>query len=187
MVTAGTQGERYTATQKRHDRTEGDDMADRQYWILVSSPDNFAQTKARGFTVQGMKSRHRKKAEQMKPGDKLIFYLTGKKMFGATATVTSEYFEGDDLIWTSKNTKRDGSPENYPFRVEIEPELVADEEAWIDAEPVARQMIHASKWPEKNWTLAFQGNVHNVPAEDYALIHGLLEKSIAERMTPANS
>lgn len=159
-------------------------MADRQYWILVSSPDNLAATKERGFKVQGMKSRHRKKAEQMKPGDKLIFYLTGKKMFAATATVTSEYFEGDDLIWTSKNTKRDGSPENYPFRVEIEPELVADEDAWIDAEPVARQMIHASKWPEKNWTLAFQGNVHNVPAEDYELIRGLLEASIAETGVP---
>jgi predicted RNA-binding protein len=159
-------------------------MAERQYWILVSSRDNLAATQAHDFTVQGMKSRHRKKAEQMKPGDKLIFYLTGKKVFAATATVTSEYFEGDDLIWTSKNTKRDGSPENYPFRVKIEPELVADEEAWIDAEPVARQMIHASRWPEKNWTLAFQGNVHLVPADDYELIHGLLERSIAESKLP---
>lgn len=155
-------------------------MAERQYWILVSSADNLQATKDQGFTVQGIKSRHRKKAEQMKPGDKFIYYLTGKKMFAATATVTSEYFEGDDLIWTSKNTKRDGSPENYPFRVEIEPELVAEEDAWIDAEPVARQMIHAKRWPEKNWTLAFQGNVHLVPAEDYELIRGLLETSIKE-------
>jgi predicted RNA-binding protein len=155
-------------------------MVDRQYWILVSSADNLRATKDRGFTVQGMKSRHRKKAEKMQPGDKLIYYLTGKKVFAGTATVTSEYFEGDDLIWTSKNTKRDGSPENYPFRVKVEPELVADDDAWIDAEPVARQMIHASRWPEKNWTLAFQGNVHNVPAEDYELIKGLLEESIAK-------
>lgn len=156
-------------------------MADRNYWILVSSADNLAATKQLGFTVQGIKSRHRKKAEQMRPGDKLVYYLTGKKVFAATATVTSEYFEGDDLIWTSKNTKRTGEPENYPFRVRIEPELVADEDAWVDAEPVARQMVHARKWPAENWTLAFQGNVHNVPAEDYELIRGLLEQAIAER------
>lgn len=161
-------------------------MADRQYWILVSSPDNLQATKDRDFTIQGMKSRHRKKAEQMKPGDKLIYYLTGKKMFAATATVTSEYFEGDDLIWTSNNTKKTGEPENYPFRVEIEPELVADEENWIDAEPVARQMTYARKWPAKNWTLAFQGNVHNVPEEDYELIHNLLEKSMADNKLPAD-
>lgn len=161
-------------------------MAERQYWILVSSPDNLEATRARDFTVQGMKSRHRKKAEQMKPGDKFIFYLTGKKVFAATATVTSEYFEGDDLVWTSKNTKANGEPENYPWRLHIERELVADEDAWIDAEPVARQMIHARRWPEKNWTLAFQGNVHNVPAEDYELIHGLLEASIAENRSAAD-
>ena len=155
-------------------------MAERQYWILVSSADNFRATRERGFTVQGIKSRHRKKAEQMRPGDKLVYYLTGKKMFAGTATVTSEYFEADDLIWKSDKTKKDGSPENYPFRVEIEPELVAEEEAWVDAEPLARQMIHASKWPEKNWTLAFQGNVHNVPREDYELIRSSLETSIAE-------
>ncbi len=152
-------------------------MADRQYWILVSSPDNLEATKSHDFTVQGMKSRHRKKAEQMKPGDKLVYYLTGKKMFAATATVTSEYFEGDDLIWTSKNTKSNGDPENYPWRVNIEPELVADADGWIDAEPVARQMTYAKKWPEKNWTLAFQGNVHNVPEEDYELIHRLLKEA----------
>jgi predicted RNA-binding protein len=156
-------------------------MAERQYWILVSSADNLQATRERGFTVQGIKSRHRKKAEQMKPGDKLIYYLTGKKMFAATATVTGEYFEADDLVWTSKNTKRDGSPENYPFRVEIEPELVAEEDAWIDAEPVARQMTHAKKWPAANWTLAFQGNVHNVPQEDYELIRNVLEESMTAR------
>lgn len=161
-------------------------MADRQYWILVSSPDNLQRTKDHDFTVQGMKSRHRKKAEQMQPGDKLIYYLTGRKMFAATATVTSEYFEGDDLIWTSNNKESTGEPENYPWRVNIEPELVAGERAWIDAEPVARQMIHARKWPEKNWTLAFQGNVHNVPEEDYQLIHDLLEASIEEHKQAAD-
>jgi hypothetical protein len=107
---------------------ERDDMAERQYWILVSSAENLQATGDRGFTVQGIKSRHRRKAEQMRPGDKLIYYLTGRKMFAATATATSEFFEADDLIWTSRNTKRDGTPENYPFRVEIEPELVAGED-----------------------------------------------------------
>lgn len=155
-------------------------VAGTQFWVLVSSPDNLKATKDNGFSVQGMKSRHRKKAEQMRPGDKLVYYLTGKKMFGATATVTSEYFEAEDMVWTSNNKKANGDPENYPWRVEVEPELVANEDAWIDAEPVARQMTYASKWPAKHWTLAFQGNVHNVPEEDYRLIHDLLKDSIEE-------
>jgi len=154
--------------------------SERQYWILVSSADNLRATQEHGFTVQGIKSRHRRKAEQMKPGDKLIYYLTGKKVFAATATVTSEYFESDEPIWASKNTRRSGEPETYPFRVRIEPELVADEDAWIDAEPIARQMVYARKWPPEHWTLAFQGNVHQVGVEDYDLIRQALETSIRD-------
>jgi hypothetical protein len=54
-----------------------DDAKSPNYWIIVGSPENFARTRARGFTVQGIKSRHRKKAEKMKPGDKIVWYLTG--------------------------------------------------------------------------------------------------------------
>ena len=45
-----------------------------KYWIVVSSVDNFHRTKDLGFTIQGLKSRHRKKAEQMRPGDKIVTY-----------------------------------------------------------------------------------------------------------------
>ena len=36
-------------------------------------------------------------------------------------------------------------------------------------------MQYAAKWPEKNWTLAFQGNVHEIGAEDYQLIRKAIE------------
>ena len=32
----------------------------------------------------------------------------------------------------------------------------------IPAEPVAREMAYVAKWPAANWTLAFQGNVHEI-------------------------
>lgn len=154
-------------------------MSERNHWIIVSSADNLAVTREHDFTVQGMKSRHRAKAAKMQPGDRLIWYLTKRKMFAATAIVTSTFFQGDDVLWTSDKVKADGSPENYPWRVNIEPEIVADEDAWIDAEPVARQMVHTRRWPAKNWTLAFQGNVHLVPPEDYDLIRALLAEAVA--------
>lgn len=34
------------------------------YWVIVSSPDNFARSREICFTMQGVKSRHRKKAER---------------------------------------------------------------------------------------------------------------------------
>ena len=47
------------------------------------------------------------------------------------------------------------------------------------AEPLARQMTYAKKWPAEHWTLAFQGNVHLVPEEDYALIRAAIEAAAA--------
>ncbi len=145
-----------------------------KYWILVSSYDNWERTVALEFTLQGMKSRHRKKAEQMRPGDKIIFYVTGLKAFAGVATITSPYFEDHTPIWVSGNMKRAG--EDYPFRVHIERDIALAKDDFVPAEGLARQMIYASKWPAANWTLAFQGNVHLVPREDYELIRAALEK-----------
>jgi hypothetical protein len=143
------------------------------YWIVVSSVENWHRTKERGFTIQGLKSRHRKKAEQMRPGDKIVYYCTGVKSFAGISTITSEYFESDEKIWESGNKKRAG--EDYPFRVRIEGDLALADADFVSAEPLARQMTYAKKWPAEHWTLAFQGNVHLVPEEDYTLIRQALE------------
>jgi hypothetical protein len=142
------------------------------YWIIVGSPDNFARTREHGFTVQGIKSRHRKKAERMKPGDKIVWYLTGVKAFGGVATITSQYFESHERIWQSGDPKKEA--EDYPFRVQIAPEIVLEEAEWVQAEPIARAMDYVSKWPAKNWTLAFQGNVHSIGAGDYERIRAAI-------------
>src|SRR5215217_5206157 len=76
------------------------------YWCLVTAPDNIAKTRALGFTVQGIKSGHRKKAEKMQPGDRIVVYATGRQAFAFTATITSEYFEDHEVIWTSDSRKR---------------------------------------------------------------------------------
>ena len=147
------------------------------YWIIVGSPDNFERSEKRGFTVQGMKSRHRKKADRMKAGDKIIYYLTGIKAFGGIATITSPYFESHDRIWQSGDPKKE--TEDYPFRVNIKPDLVLTAKTATPAEPIARQMTYVSKWPAANWTLAFQGNVHEIDEGDYNLIRKAIAKAHA--------
>ena len=59
------------------------------HWMIALSPENFDATRAHGFTVQGVKNRHRKKAERMAPGDRILFYVNQVQVFPATATVTS--------------------------------------------------------------------------------------------------
>jgi len=166
--------------------TNASPTAEPKYWILVSSVDNWRKTVERDFTIQGMKSRHRKKAEQMHAGDKIVYYVTGLKAFAGIATITSDYFEDHEPIWASGNAKRAG--EDYPFRVHIAPDLALPEADFVPAEPIARQMVYASKWPAANWTLAFQGNVHLIPEGDYALIRAAIEGAAsAANIAPATS
>ena len=113
----------------------------------------------------------------MRPGDKIIYYCTGVKAFAGITTITSEYFEDHTPIWVSGNAKK--AAEDYPFRVRIERDLALADDELVPAEPLARQMTYASKWPAANWTLAFQGNVHNVPREDYELIRAAIEQAAA--------
>lgn len=145
------------------------------YWIIVSSPENFARSREIGFTMQGIKSRHRKKAERMKPGDRIVYYLTGLKAFGGISTITSPYFESHDRIWASGDPKKQA--EDYPYRVQTSPDLILEEGAYAAAEPIARQMAYVAKWPAANWTLAFQGNVHEIGEGDFDLIRDALTAS----------
>jgi hypothetical protein len=145
-----------------------DETRSPRYWIIVGSPENFATTAAHGFTIQGMKSRHRKKAERMGPGDKIAYYITGRKAFAGVSTIESPYFESHERIWTSTDPKK--AAEDYPFRVHIRPDVILADEDFAGAEPIARRMSYTKKWPEQNWTLAFQGNVHEISAEDFEII-----------------
>lgn len=149
------------------------EMNEQAYWIVVGSPGNFEKTRELGFTLQGLKSRHRKKAERMKPGDKIVYYITGRKAFAAISTITSPYFESHEAIWKSADPAKDS--EDYPFRVETQLDVALPDSEFVDAEPIARQMEYASKWPAANWTLAFQGNVHQIGAGDFALIRDAIE------------
>ena len=129
---------------------------------------NFLRTAEHGFTVQGFKSRHRKKAERMKPGDKIVYYLTGRKAFGGIATIHRRTSRATSVSGRAVIPKK--AAEDYPFRVEIAPEIILPVEDAIPAEPIARRMTYVAKWPAANWTLAFQGNLHEIGEDDYRLI-----------------
>lgn len=151
------------------------------FWIIVGSQANLDRTRALDFTLQGMKSRHRKKAASMRPGDKIAYYVTGRKVFAATATITSTYVEGHERIWESGDPKK--ADEDYPYRVRIEPDVVLPDADAVDAEPIARQMTYVARYPAANWTLAFQGNVHAVGEADFALIRQALAARAPSEVT----
>jgi hypothetical protein len=139
-------------------------------WILTGSPANFAVTRELGFSVIGFKERRRRQALEMEAGDRIVFYITKVPAFAASAVVAGELFEDREPIWPGKP----GSPDQYPWRIPIAPELVLEEAEWIPAESMVGELEHIAKWPREHWKLAFQGQLRTItPADSQKLVDRL--------------
>jgi len=142
------------------------------YWIVVGSEENMRIAESRGFEMFGFKSRRRSEVSKMQPGDKLIFYLTKIMKFGGVAEVTSDYFEDHERVFASE--KKPG--EDYPFRVRVKPEIILTPEQYLDVREIAPTLAFTQRWGD-NWRLAFQGNLHEIPEEDYEKLASLMREA----------
>jgi hypothetical protein len=135
-------------------------------WVLTGSLDNFRATSDHGFRVIGAKERRRGMAEQIGPGDRIVFYVTGVQAFGGIVRVTGEMYEDREPIWPGKP----GNPDPYPWRFPTEPEVVLGEDDFVPAVEFVGQLEHMAKWPAEHWQLAFQGQLHAVSEADAELL-----------------
>jgi len=135
-------------------------------WVLTGSLENFRATREHGFRVIGAKEGRRRMAEQIEPGDLIVFYVTGVQAFGGVVRVTGEMYEDRTKIWPGKPGKADA----YPWRFETEPVVTLEEERFLRAEELAGELEHVRKWPAEHWQLAFQGQLRTVSADDSRLL-----------------
>ncbi len=120
----------------------------------------------------GIDNRNTRKAAQMVPGDRIVFYIRDSRRFVATATVKSRRFRGRSRIW-----KHHSDRENFNNRVRIEPDIVADEpEQQIDAYQVGPTLEYVKRWVPEQWNLAFFDMVHILSQRDFNLLEGELKR-----------
>jgi EVE domain-containing protein len=142
-------------------------------WVLTGSLENLRVTREHGFRVIGAKERRRRLAEQIEPGDRIVFYVTGVQAFGGAVRVTGAMYEDRTKLWPGKPS----NPDPYPWRFETEPEVVLDEDEFVPAVELAGRLEHVRKWPAEHWQLAFQGQLRRVSDADGLL----LERRMRER------
>lgn len=140
------------------------------FWMIVCNQENFRITKGLGFTVQGLKAEHRRKMQRIAGGDRILFYVSGGRWFTATATATSSYYEDATSIW-----QKEGDA-GWPYRIRIKPDVVLDDAQYINANLLAPRLDYIKRWPPENWHMAFQGNLHLLPKNDFILIEGEMKK-----------
>jgi hypothetical protein len=123
--------------------------------------------------VIGAKEKRRNMAEQIEPGDRIVFYVTGVQVFGGMIRVTGEMFEDRTPIWPGKPGKRDP----YPWRFGTEPVVTLDEDGFVPAEDLVGELEHVRKWPLEHWHLAFQGQLRTVSEADARLLESRIREA----------
>ena len=146
------------------------------HWLIALSPENYAITRA-NFTLLGLRSRHRKKAERMTVGDRVLYYVLQERVFPATATVTSGYFEDRHPIWV--NHERRDDP--FPYRVHVQPNIVLEPWEALDAAAIAPRLLYLKRWAPEQWYLALQGDVHLLSSQDFQLVEREMQRVLDTR------
>ena len=149
------------------------------HWLVTLTPENYAITRSLNFTFLGLRARHRKKAERIAPGDRLVYYVLEQRIFPATAGVTSGYFEDRHPIWINRERRDDP----FPYRVHTQPVIVLEPWEGLDASLLAPRLQYLKRWPLEQWYLALLGDMHLLSAQDFMLIEREMQRVLESRRT----
>jgi len=142
-----------------------------QAWITVGSPENFEVLRKRKFDVTAFKSSRKKQTGEMQPGDRIVFYLTGKVLFGGVVEVTGESFEDHSDIGLESEGKPD---EDFPYRIKTKPVVIAKAGNEIDVRDITDLLDKTRNFGPKKLGMCFRGNLHKISDGDLEVIEGLL-------------
>jgi hypothetical protein len=145
----------------------------RNYWMVAVRPEYYDKCVEQKFTLLGMGRSQRKRVQRMEVGDRVLFYVTVRMVMGAVTTVASTYFEDDTPTWPPLEPG-----DNLAWRVKIKPDVVLDDNHLVDARLIAPRMQYVKKWAPEQWPLAFQGLLHLIPKQDFALIEDEMRKGV---------
>ena len=142
-----------------------------QAWITVGSPENFEVLRKRKFDVTAFKSSRKKQSGDMRPGDRIVFYLTGQVQFGGVVEATSEAFEDHSDIGLESEGKPD---EDFPYRIKTKPVVIAKQGNEIDVREITDLLDKTRNFGPKKLGMCFRGNLHKISDADLEVIEGLL-------------
>lgn len=144
-----------------------------KYWLVVTSSENFAHDREKlGFKLQGLPYRFRRQVQRMEIGDRVTYYIMKLQRFGATATITGDYFEDTTKVWTDFD-------EMWPARRASKPNIILNDDELVDAKKLVPDLEFIKK--KDKWGTYFQGSIRTLPEEDFKLIESQMKIVISGR------
>ncbi len=132
----------------------GKENAPQAAWIIVADRANMERCAKHG--VFGLNAKAM--LEKMRPGERLVAYLRGEKVFGGLGSITEPYYLDDKPLFEGGL---------YPDRIGIKLELLPKERS-LDVWSVIDELDFASN--KVNWWASLVGGVRRIPVSDYEKI-----------------
>ncbi len=138
------------------------------YWLLVERLENWEVDRMEGFRRFGLPEKKKRWADEMKTGDKLIFYVSsGMSRFADVREVIKE------------GTFRLGASGAYdtafPLFIATKPILTLDIEKWVAIQNLTRKLSFTAGM--KDWRQVMRTSMRRLNHEDVAVILDAMNRS----------
>ena len=141
------------------------------HWLLTISEQNFAISKEKRWSVQGFRKAQKRRVDRMQSGDRLMYYVSGLRVFAVSATITSKAFKDTTPVWVGFRDEED-----FPYRVRIKPDYLLQKHEFLDALQLAPRLEFLKRWPLERWQLAFIGELNLLSRKDYEMLEGEMRR-----------
>jgi predicted RNA-binding protein len=143
----------------------------RKYWLIIMTPENFKITRDKiGCNLIGLSYRSRKQASLMSVGDKIVYYITQLKKYGAIVNIESEIYEDSKNIWISED-------KTFPLRMKTKTDIVLSD-AELKRETTPFRELEFIKNKNKNlWGVYFRTSMRKISKNDFTIIRDVLNKA----------
>ncbi len=139
------------------------------YWMVSTSLTNFKFDRDHlGFKTQGFPTRYRKSVQEMKPGDRVVYYIVRISRFGAMAHIMGKPYHDEATLWPEGD-------QPWPERAPSEAEIVLDDHQLVDARKLINRLSFVKN--KAKWFVQFQGSLRRIPENDFLLIESELRKA----------
>ncbi|HUV04605.1 MAG TPA: EVE domain-containing protein [Armatimonadota bacterium] len=150
------------------------------YWMVVTSPEDFAVSRELGYPVSGFKDNRRgRRIYAMEPGDQIVYYINRIHKFGAVTEVAGRPYRDDKTrIWVETD-------EIWPLRIPLKLHAILDDEQLVDVRRLLPKLSFVTeRIRQTGWGVAFQGSLHRIPEDDFELIASEIRRAAHPRIEP---
>lgn len=144
-------------------------MSSPRYWLNLFTGTTWDEFIDAGATVSGFREGRWTTVKKVRPGDRLICYLTGVSRFIGMFEVTSEPYRDDTPIW---------SDEDFPCRMKVRPLVALKPETAVPIHDLRDQLsIFENLSSPHAWTGRLRGSPAKWKAADGEAIYAALKEA----------